>query len=729
MSLATKIKRGKETRKKRIHNVSLRQLILCTHPQAKRLHPDGNAQILLILNHKSRFTSLYYILYRYTSHQGMKVHYIIYIVLWTTLFSLVSCRSAKLSDAEEKQRIGEYYEAAAIYRKVYTKTSPKKRDLRGYIAYRMAECNRLINNTGKATSAYMNALRYNYPDSILYLRLAQMQQKSGHYADAIKNYNIYLENKPDNALALTGIQGCELAPEWKKNPTRYEVHRVDVFNSRRGEFSPMLTGDDYDQLYFASSRSKDKDEEISAITGQNNNNLYVVKQDEQGKWLTPVELEDEVNTEFDEGTPSFSPNGNTMYYTYCAQDPDGPRTSEIYISNRSSAQWSKGTRATIVKDSVTALGHPSISPDGQYLYFVSDAVGGFGGKDIFRSRVVGSNSFGPMENLGEEINTPGDEMFPYCRDSVTLYFASNGHPGMGGLDLFKATQDSTGHWKVENMGAPINSMADDFGITFAGRKEWGFFSSNRNDARGYDHLYSFELPIITIFIEGIVYDVDEYPIEDATVRIVGKDGLNVKVPVKKDGTYRVELERDIRYVMMASARGYLNQNFELHTGPEEKNETYYVDFFLSPISRPVVIDNIFYDFDKATLRPESKEALNELIKMLNDNPNVTIELGSHTDRKGTNEYNERLAQRRAQSVVDYLIAGGISTDRLEAKGYGENVPKKITKKLAKQFDFLKEEDVLTEEFILNLTPEQQEIADQINRRTEFKVLRTNYNLF
>lgn len=659
----------------------------------------------------------------------MKVHYIIYIVLWATLFSLVSCRSAKLSDAEEKQRIGEYYEAAAIYRKVYTKTSPKKRDLRGYIAYRMAECNRLINNTGKATNAYMNALRYNYPDSILYLRLAQMQQKSGHYADAIKNYNIYLENKPDNALALTGIQGCELAPEWKKNPTRYEVHRVDVFNSRRGEFSPMLTGDDYDQLYFASSRSKDKDEEISAITGQNNNNLYVVKQDEQGKWLTPVELEDEVNTEFDEGTPSFSPNGNTMYYTYCAQDPDGPRTSEIYISNRSSAQWSKGTRATIVKDSVTALGHPSISPDGQYLYFVSDAVGGFGGKDIFRSRVVGSNSFGPMENLGEEINTPGDEMFPYCRDSVTLYFASNGHPGMGGLDLFKATQDSTGHWEVENMGAPINSMADDFGITFAGKKEWGFFSSNRNDARGYDHLYSFELPIITIFIEGIVYDVDEYPIEDATVRIVGKDGLNVKVPVKKDGTYRVELERDIRYVMMASARGYLNQNFELHTGPEEKNETYYVDFFLSPISRPVVIDNIFYDFDKATLRPESKEALNELIKMLNDNPNVTIELGSHTDRKGTNEYNERLAQRRAQSVVDYLIAGGISTDRLEAKGYGENVPKKITKKLAKQFDFLKEEDVLTEEFILNLTPEQQEIADQINRRTEFKVLRTNYNLF
>ena len=658
----------------------------------------------------------------------MKAHFPIYILFLLIVSSLYSCKSAKLSDAEEKQRIGEYYEAAAIYRKVYTKTSPKKRDLRGYIAYRMAECNRLINNTAKATSAYMNAIRYDYPDSTVYLRMGQMLQKTGRYPEAIKNYDIYMENDPSNLLAINGIQGCELAPGWKKNPTRYEVRRMDKFNSRRGEFSPMLAGDKYDQLYFASSRSKDKDAKVSAITGQNNNNLFLVKQDEKGAWLAPVELEDEVNTEYDEGTPSFSPDGNTMYYTYCAQDPEGPRTAEIYISTRSSAKWGKGTRATIVKDSVTALGHPSISPDGKYLYFVSDAVGGFGGKDIFRARVAG-NDFGPMENLGEEINTPGDEMFPYVRDSVTLYFASNGHPGMGGLDLFKATQDSTGKWKVENLGAPINSMADDFGITFAGKEERGFFCSNRNDARGYDHIYSFERPTITIFIEGIVNDVDEYPIEDATVRIVGKDGLNVKVPVKKDGTYRVELERDIRYVMMASARGYLNQNYELHTGPEEKNETYIVDFFLSPISKPVVIDNIFYDFDKATLRPESKKALDEMIKMLNDNPNVTIELGAHTDRKGTDQYNERLAQRRAQSVVDYLIAGGIEAARLEAKGYGESVPKTINKKMAKQFDFLKEGDVLTEEFILALPPEQQEIADQINRRTEFKVLRTNYNLF
>jgi peptidoglycan-associated lipoprotein len=658
----------------------------------------------------------------------MKKKIVRYIVFFSALFLLFSCKSAKLGDAEEKQRIGEYNEAASIYRKVFAKTPPKERELRGYIAFRMAECNRLINNTTRATGAYVNALRYNYPDSTVNLRLGQMYQKSGKYNDAIKYYTDFLSADPSSVLAGNGVKGSGMAPGWRQNPTRYQVKRMDKFNSRRSEFSPMLFGSNYDQLYFASSRTKDKDAAINPITGLSNNNFFLVKQDENGNWLNPEELEGEVNTEFDEGTPSFTTDGNYMYYTYCAQDPEGPRTSEIYMSSRANASWGRGSRTTIVKDSVTALGHPSVSPEGKYLYFVSDAIGGYGGKDLFRARITG-NDFGPMENLGPQINTPGDEMFPYVRDSVTLYFASNGHPGMGGLDLFKATMDSMGVWSVENMKAPINSMGDDFGITFAGKAEKGFFSSNRNDARGLDHIYSFELPVITIFIEGIVFDVDEYPVEEATIRIVGRDGLNVTVPVRKDGSYRVELERNISYVMMASARGYLNQNFELRTGAEEKNETYLVDFFLSPLHRPVVVENIFYDFDKATLRPESKEALDELVKMLNDNPNVTIELGAHTDRKGTGEYNERLAQRRAQSVVDYLIAGGIATDRLEAKGYGESVPKVVDKKIAGEFNFLNEGDVLTEEFILTLTPEQQEAADQINRRTEFKVLRTNYNLF
>jgi peptidoglycan-associated lipoprotein len=344
--------------------------------------------------------------------------------------------------------------------------------------------------------------------------------------------------------------------------------------------------------------------------------------------------------------------------------------------------------------------------------------------------LVGASDFAGIENLGPEINTEGDEMFPFIKDSVTLYFASDGHPGIGGLDLFKATLDSaTGKWQVANMGTPVNSSGDDFGITFESNRERGFFSSNRNDIRGYDHIYSVEKPSITIFIEGYVSDKDENPLDSAIVRIVGKDGLNEKVMAKPDGSYKVELERDISYVMMASAPGYLNQNIELKTDSTEKSETYYVDFYLPSILKPTVVENIFYDFDKATLRPESKEALEEIIKVLNDNPNITIEMGAHTDRKGAVKYNEGLGQRRAQSVVDYLIAAGIPVDRLSAKGYGKAVPKTVTGKMAEENDFLKEGDVLTEEFVLTLPPEQQAIADQYNRRTEFIVTGMNYHLF
>jgi peptidoglycan-associated lipoprotein len=642
--------------------------------------------------------------------------------------AFAGCKSVKLSDAEEKQRLGEYYAATEMYRKLYRKTKPDQKELRSYIAYRMGDCERLVGNIPRAVSAYMNALRYNYPDSMLHLRLGQIHHRSGRYADAAGHYAEYLTYVPNSAVALNGIAGCEAAVQWSEHPTRYQVARMDIFNSRRSEFGPMLYGEKYDQLYFNSTRGLVHRDSVNAITGMKNNALYFSRKDEQGRWQKAEEVTDAVVSGFDEGTPSFSGDWNTMYYTYCSDDAIDPRTAEIYYSTRSGATWGKGQRAAIVRDSVTLLAHPAASPDGKYLYFVTDAVGGYGGKDLFRTRLVGASDFGGMENLGPEINTEGDELFPYVRDSATLYFASNGHPGMGGLDLFKATLDSTGKWRVANMGAPLNSSADDFGITFAGTAETGFFASNRNDARGWDHIYSFTRPAVTILIEGYVSDADENAIENATVHIVGRDGLNLKVPVKPDGSYRVELERDISYVMMASAPDYLNQNFELRTDAEERNETYYVDFYLSPADRPVVVENIFYDYNMATLRPESKQALDNLVRILDDNPHVTIELGAHTDRIGSNAFNEALAQRRAQSVVDYLIEAGVDRARLTARGYGKTVPKTITPKMAETHPFLPEGAVLDEAFVDTLTPAQKDVADQINRRTEFIVTGLEYNL-
>jgi peptidoglycan-associated lipoprotein len=639
--------------------------------------------------------------------------------------SLFSCKTAKLSDAVDREERGEYYEAAQIYRKVYGKTASKKTYLRGSIAFHMAECYRENNNPARALSGYTNAIRYKYTDSTAILHQAQMMQKLGRYAEAIKQYKAFLEIVPNNQLAVNGITGCELAADWKKNPSRHIVKKMDKMNSREGEFSPALYGTDYDQLYITSSRKEATGDEKSAITGVKNNDFFLVKQDEKKQWQKPEVIESGINTEFDEGSPSFTTDGSQMYYTYCPEDPEASRTAEIRVSSRSGAQWGAGTKVEIFKDSLAMAAHPAVGPDG-YLYFVSDRLGGYGGKDIWRILISNIGS-AFAENLGPEINTPGNEMFPYMRADTTLYFSSDGHPGMGGLDIFKATNNK-GRWRVENMKAPVNSMADDFGITFAGIKESGFFSSNRNDGRGADHIYSFDLPGIYVSVEGWVLDRDEEEVTGATVRIVGKDGTNQRIFARADGTYSMEVVPGMEYVMMASAPEHLNQKQTLTVPNEEKNETHYVDFYLPSISKPVLIENIFYDFNKATLRPESKEALEEIITMLEDNPNVTIELSAHTDRIGSDIYNESLSQRRAQSVVDYLIRGGIAPDRLVAKGYGKSVPKTVTKNLAEKQDFLPEGQVLNTEFIETLEPVQQAIADQINRRTEFRVLSTNYGL-
>ena len=380
----------------------------------------------------------------------------------------------------------------------------------------------------------------------------------------------------------------------------------------------------------------------------------------------------------------------------------------------------------ISADTISSHGHPAVSPDGQWLYFTSDMPGGIGGRDIWRINL--RERQGSLENLGEWINTPGDEMFPSFRSDSVLYFASNGHPGYGGLDIFRAEMTPSGGWNVSNMGTPVNSPADDYGITF-GEGESGFFTSNRGDNRGYDHIYSFELPELKIQISGWVLDRDEEPVPNAVIRIVGNDGSNQKQVARNDGSFSFPLDRGVSYVMLAGAKGFLNAKQEFTSDTAEEDAEYGVDFILASITKPVVIDNIFYDFDKATLRPESKTALDEMAQVLRDNPNVTIEMASHTDRKGSDEYNLDLSARRARSVIDYLISVGISADRLQSQGYGESRPKTITKKLAREYPQFKEGDVLTEEYILALPEADREVADQINRRTEFQVLSIDYRMF
>ena len=570
---------------------------------------------------------------------------------------LQGCRGAKLSEADAQYARGEYYDASNTYRKIYNKlTKREERPLRGEVAFKMGECYRRLNMSARAAAAYQNAFRYHYPDSMAIFYMAQAQQAEGKYAQAIKNYEEFLALKPKFRLAEDGVRGCRNALKLRENPTRYTVRNAKLFNSRRADFCPQFLDGNFDQLYFTSSTEKATGTKKSEITGTKQCDVFFSKLDEAGNWQRPEPVEGELNTEFDEGVTAFSPDGSTMYLARARREPNSGTSVEIYTSQRSEAKWSAPVKYEITADTLSAYGDPAVSPDGTYLYFSSDMPGGYGGKDIWRINL--KERVGTLENLGDVINTAGDERFPYIRTDSVMYFSSNGHPGMGGLDLFKATKTPSGGWNVENMGVPMNSPGDDFGITF-GKGESGFFSSNRNDARGYDHIYSFVKPDLKITISGYVLDRDEEPVPNAVIRIVGNDGSNQKAVGKDDGTFQFNLQRGVKYVMMAGAKGYLNGKQEFESDTLEQDAEYGVDFILAAMHKPQVVENIFYDFDKATLRPESKKALDEMAQMLKDNPHVAIEMASHTDRKGSDKYNEGLSQRRAQSVVDYLVAAGV----------------------------------------------------------------------
>ena len=626
--------------------------------------------------------------------------------------------------------VGEYYDAAAQYRKAYTQTPNKERELKGQRAMKMAECYRRILLTNKAITAYNNAVRYKQDDSLTHFYLGQLHLKNGNYKEAARQFQTAMDSLPQSdphwQLAKTGLHSAQMVPQWKKETSPYTVKRENQFNSRRAEFSPMLAGDDNEQLFFTSTRNQAQGDEYSGITGSKAADIFMAQKDDKGKWGKPQTIDSELNSAFDEGVCCFSPDGRTMYLTQCKTDANYPRFATIVASSRSDATWSKPTEITISKDTLTSFAHPAVSPDGEWLYFVSDMPGGLGGYDIWRCRLFGNNEVGTIENLGPLVNTAGDEKFPAFRPNGDFYFSSDGHPGMGGLDIYILKK---GARNLEHPVAPLNSQGDDFGMTFEGRYNRGYFSSNRGDTRGYDHIYSFYNPEIVQTVKGWVYEQDGYELTAAQVYMVGNDGTNLKLSVRGDGSFTQEIKPGVDYVFLGTCKGFLNHQEQLRVEPVTKSEEYVLQFPLANISAPVLIENIFYDFDKATLRPESQTALDELVNLLNENPNITIELSAHTDYKGSDQYNERLSQRRAESVVNYLIAHGIASDRLTPKGYGEGKPKKIKRKVAEKYPFLKEGDVLKEEFVVQLPEEQQEQCNQLNRRTEFIVLRTTYGLF
>lgn len=673
---------------------------------------------------------------------------------------LSSCSlKARIKRADKKYAIGEYYDAAEMYKQIYGRVSPKTdKPLKGRIAFYQGECYRVLNNT-KAANCYQNAIRYKYQDSIVYLHFAQALQYQARYKEAEKNYAIYLEKHPNDYVARAGQYACNQIAEWKKETSRYKVALAKEFNQRRtSNFAPAFIGQDGDALMFTSNRQeqntggKKKLKRPSPVTGAQAFNLYSARKDAAGKWQDIQLAEglygdgEESENENDStanksgqaelGVCCFSADGKTMYFTYSCPINGQDLGAKIYSSSRASGQWAEPQEVKIFADSSITVGHPSLCPTGDTLYFVSDAPGGFGGKDIWMAELNGNEWVNP-QNLGERINTASDEMYPCIHPDGSLYFASNGHPGYGGLDIFRAVRDTLAvktdtvpvSWLLYNMGAPFNTNGDDFGITFVGNSQNGFFSSNRGQKKGYDEIYSFVLPEMEFLIEGSVSDNNDEPIADAKLRIVGDDGTNTKLSVRRDGTFKTKINKDVKYVLLASARGYLNQTTSLNTYDLKDSKTYEEHFTLAPVSKPVTMENIFYEFGKWDLTPASEAGLQALVKLLNDNPNITIELAAHTDFVGDSVANRILAEKRAESVVNYLIKNGIESERLTPVGYGESKPVIVDAALNKKYPFLPVGQVLDEQFINTLPVMQQEDCKQINRRTEFKVLKTTYKLY
>lgn len=662
------------------------------------------------------------------------MHRNIYYIFITLLLSIaaVACSSEKaIRKGDKFAAIMEYHEAAKEYKKAYRQISPKERPKRAEVAWKMGECYRKGNSAVFAAAAYQNAVRYGYPDSTALLYLADALLEKGDYKASEKNYRAFLEKAQDNRMAQIGLQSAMQSAEWKKNPNRYIVKKSKELNGQRSDYCPAYVGEDTTMIVTTTTRKEATGDELSGITGQKHADIFMTKLDEMGKWQKSEKIESDVNSEFEDGACAFTPDGKVMYFTRCVTDPHYPRYAAIYRSSRSDASWGKPEQVVITRDTLSLYAHPAVSPDGEWLYFTSNMAGGCGGLDLWRFYIGPSRAMeGIIENLGPMINTDGDEQFPSFGPKGELFFSSDGYPGMGGLDIFCATLSNDTLWNVTNMGAPLNSNGDDFGMTFAPGLYRGFFSSNRGDARGWDHIYSFFLPETVHMLRGWIYEKDGYELPEGVIYMIGDDGTNRSFGVMKDGSYSVRVTPGVKYVLLGTCKGYLNSMQELTADSVEENREYQLDFELASITKPVLIDNIFYEYDKATLTAESTASLNELVKLLELNPNVTIELGSHCDYRGSDNYNQRLSQARAESVVEYLTAAGVEKERLTAAGYGEESPKVITKKLSEKHTFLKEGDVLTEEFIDALEAEEQkEVCHALNRRTEFQVLRTTYKLY
>ena len=639
-----------------------------------------------------------------------------------------------IASADQAFATMQYNIALTKYKKAYSKSRSKPDKER--ISFQMAECYRMINNTKRAEPAYKRLLKTEFAEKnpLVFLYCAQAMKSNEKYADAKELFNRYAELNPKDPRGKNGAESCDLAQQWIDNPSKYTITNQKVLNSKEADFSATYSDKLYNTIIFTSSREAATGKAFDDWTGQNFSDLFIAKLDPKGAWSTPVLLDEgPVNTEANEGNPAVNSKFNNLYFTRCGTEKGSAQGCQIYVSRRAGRAWGEPKKLELGGDSTSVIGNPAISHDELTIFFSAEFEGGYGGKDIWMaSRKTTADEFMKPANMGALVNTPGDEMFPFMRNDTMLYFSSNGHPGLGGLDIFRTTF-SNGAWtKPTNLMYPMNSSGDDFSIIFNPEGDQGFMSSNRKGGKGSDDIYAFINPPLLYTLQGVVKDDRTLQfVPGASVKLVGSDGTAVEAKTDPKGFYsfgKSQIRPNTSYELLVSKQGYFNKKAKETTVGLESSKDFTIDFKLEPIpEKPIVLPDILYDLAKWDLKPQFQDSLQGLIKTLDENETIVVELASHTDTRGTDESNDVLSQKRAESVVNYLIERGIDPDRLVAKGYGERVPRILTKDTKREGFTFKAGTQLTQAFIDSLkTNPEKEAAHALNRRTEFRVLSKDY---
>ncbi|MBO4574195.1 MAG: OmpA family protein [Bacteroidales bacterium] len=635
---------------------------------------------------------------------------------------------------------GQYTLAIERYKKAIKKTKKKKHEEeRTRITYQLGECYRLTENTKQAAVQYKRVGKTEFPKNnpIFYLHYGDVLKRNEKYDEALQCYNTYMELVPDDPRGQRAADDIAHIKQWLEYPSKYEVKRMKELNSKSSDYGVAWISNSFNDIIFTSTREGGVAKEKDGITGQHFADFYYTRQDKKGVWDKPelVDGEGGLNSNGSEGSPFFNASFSDVYITRCPNEKRRQSGCQIMKSRRSGTSFAEPVLVEIAGvDSIDIVGHPTLNSDESVMYFASSRRGGCGGKDIWVTIKGEDGKFGRPFNLGEVVNTPGDEMFPFLRNDSTLYFSSDGHGGMGGLDIFMTTIDTAGNWSEPvNLKSPINSTGNDFSIIFHPTEERGFFASNRGSRNGLDDdIYYFMEPPILFTVNGTIKDRNSLQfVGGANVSIAGTDGTKATTLSSDKGVFQFNeglLSLNNIYVITIDKGNYFTVTDTISTVGLEFSRDFTPSYEIEMIpSGSIVLPEIQYELGKWDLLPQFEDSLQGLVEILQVNPTITVELGSHTDFRDSDARNDILSQKRAQSVCDYLVIRGIDPMRLTAKGYGERVPRTLKKDFVYKGYTFKAGTKLTEKYISELPSEElKEYANQLNRRTEFKVLSKDF---